>query len=143
MLEPMRKEVPKTRGERPLSQLADDAFFSLWSYPSVHRRSGRSRQPVIKEVADLMVCFKEQLILISEKDKHFSTTATNEVAWQRWARESIGYSASQLLAAERVIRRSSEPLFLDRRAERPTRLSCGPLFGVNRQPGFSSLSRPK
>ena len=119
VLQPINRGVPSTPGEQLLSRLADEAFFSLWSYPSVHRRSGSAQQPVIKEVADLLVYFEDTLVLVSEKDKHFSPTADTAVAWSRWARDSIAESASQLLSAHRHITKLREPLFLDRRAEHP------------------------
>ena len=119
MLQPVYKQDAGTRGERLLSRLAEDAFFSLWSYPSVHRRSGSTKHPVIKEVADLLVLFENQLILVSEKDKHFSSSAPNDTAWQRWARESVTESAAQLISAEKHITTRGEELFLDRRAEHP------------------------
>ena len=119
MLQPVHKAQPTTPGERLLSRLAEDAFFSLWSYPSVHRHGGSAKQPVIKEVADLLVYFENQLLLVSEKDKHFSSTADTAVSWSRWARDSVGESANQLLSAHRHITKLAEPLFLDRRAEHP------------------------
>jgi len=119
MLQPVHKAVPTTPGERLLSRLADEAFFSLWSYPSVHRRGGSAKQPVIKEVADLLVYFENQLLLVSEKDKHFSPTIDTAVSWSRWARDSVAESANQLLSAHRHITKLAEPLFLDRRAEYP------------------------
>lgn len=118
MLDPIQREAPGTPGELKLSQLADGAFFGLWSYPSIHKVGGSAKQPIFKEVADLIVLFEDNIIIFSEKDKHFSASATDQVAWNRWARESIIDSADQLWAAEKYITRTDGPLFLDRRGER-------------------------
>lgn len=112
MLRPLFRGEGTTEGERELAKLADLSFFGLWSYASVHRRIAKGGQTLGHEVADLVVVFGKDVILFSEKDIEFPSTADLAVAWGRWFRTSVSKSVAQLRGAERHVK-SRGALFLD------------------------------
>lgn len=119
MLKPIVKEVGVTEGERYLAKLADSTFVGMWSYPSVYRDEGRSKNGVGQETADLLVVFENTVIIFSEKDISFQREIDMKVAWPRWCRKAIYDSIRQLRGGEAFIRKHPNRLFLDKRCHEP------------------------
>lgn len=86
--------------EQFIFQLCRKTFLSLWSYPNP-RASGR------KELCDVLVLCDPDVIVISVKDCGLSSTASPELAAQRWYREAIEKSVKQLYGACRWLSRYS------------------------------------
>lgn len=114
MLTPIVKQEGTTRTEKHLARIAEDAFFGLWSYPSVYRDEGIAKNGIGQEVADLLVLFGTDLIIFSDKDISFPKHIDIKVAWGRWYRAAIKDSAKQLFGAESFIRNHPGRLFLDK-----------------------------
>ena len=104
-----------TIAERYLKRLCDRSFLSMWSYPGVYRDQGQTKKGTDgKEVCDLLVVFREHLIIFSDKDCEFPNTGKVELDWSRWYRRAVRNSADQVYGAERWILSHPERLFIDR-----------------------------
>jgi hypothetical protein len=86
-----------TDAERYLKRLCDRSFLSLWTYSSVFRDQGQTdKQGDGKEVCDLLVVFKEHIIIFSDKDCEFPDTGNLKLDWNRWFKRAIHGSAKQI-----------------------------------------------
>lgn len=112
---PVRRGTGVTRAECYLGQLCDRTFLSLWSYPCVYGEHG-------KELCDLLVVFRDHIIIFSDKDCAFPDTGNLTNDWNRWYKRAIKKAADQIWGAERWIREHPDQLFLD-----PT---CNELFPI-------------
>jgi len=95
-----------TDSERYLNRVCNDTFLSLWTYPSPTNANG-------KELCDLLVVFKNNVIIFSDKDCDFQDDGDIEMAWVRWYKKAIIKSSSQLYGAERELKRNPDKVFLD------------------------------
>ncbi|USX21107.1 SEC-C domain-containing protein [Oxalobacteraceae bacterium OTU3REALA1] len=127
MLKPTIKAEGTTPGEKHLAQLAEKTFIGLWSYPNIYRDEGISKNGTGQEVADLLVCFGDTIIIFSEKDISFKENPDIQVAWGRWYRSSIKDSITQLRGAESFIRSHPTRLFLDKECTLRFPLNIDPL----------------
>ncbi len=104
-----------TSAERYLKRLCDKSFLSMWSYAGVYRDQGHTNKGGDgKEVCDLLVVFKDHIIIFSDKDCEFPKTGNIELDWSRWYRKAILKSAEQAWGAERWILTHPDRLFIDR-----------------------------
>jgi hypothetical protein len=107
-----------TESERVLTRLARRAFLSMWSYANVFTDEGRSRgKGDGKELCDLLVVFGNNVLLFSDKDCEYKGDVKVEVAWPRWYKRAIVKSASQLLGAEKFIKRFGDRVFVDKNCQ--------------------------
>lgn len=103
-----------TPTERYLKQLCDRSFLSLWSYSRVFRDQGQGANNTDgKEVCDLIVVFKNDIVLFSDKHCDFPNTGNLDVDWCRWYKRAVLKSAEQIWGAERWIREFPDLLFID------------------------------
>lgn len=100
------KSVGLTASERHLAQLSERSFLSLWSYPNVFRKQG-------KELCDVLVVFREHIIIFSDKSCRFPNTGDLGLDWPRWFNRAILKSADQIHRAERWLREHPDRVFLD------------------------------
>ena len=104
-----------TASERYLSELARKSFLSLWSYPNLYTAEGRKNgKGSGEELCDLLVIFRNHVLLFSDKHCEFSTNADINIAWARWYRKAVLKSCRQLLGAESWIKRFPEHIYLDK-----------------------------
>ncbi|MGK7883082.1 MAG: hypothetical protein AB4057_00460 [Crocosphaera sp.] len=108
-----------TESERYLKSLCDHTFLSLWSYPGVYRDQISGTRTEGKEVCDLLVVFKNHIIIFSDKDCQFPNSNKLDLDWNRWFKRAIQKSADQVWGAERWIKQHPERLFLDRSCTSP------------------------
>lgn len=114
------KSEPVTASERYLQGICEKSFLALWTYPGIFRNQGKDTPSSHgKEVCDLVVVFREHVILFSDKSCHFSETGNWDVDWDRWYRKAIKKSADQLWGAERWFRDFQDRLYLDRACTQP------------------------
>lgn len=109
---PIKKGTGITGAERYLKTLCDRTFLSLWSYPGVYRDQGGG-----KEVCDLLVVFRNHIIIFSDKDCVFPDTGNLTNDWNRWYKRAIKNSAEQIWGAERWIKEYPDRLFLDSKCQ--------------------------
>lgn len=126
MLTPIIKEKGVTKRERYLARLAEDTFFGLWTFPNLYTDEGISKSGIGKELCDLLVVFKNKIIIFSDKDISFNSEKDIQVAWKRWFRKAIIKSCNQLYGAESWIKQYPERVFLDKKCTHqfPLSLSC-------------------
>lgn len=104
-----------TVAERYLKRLCDRSFLSMWSYAGVYRDQGQTKKGTDgKEVCDLLVVFREHVIIFSDKDCEFPDKGNLELDWSRWYRKAVQKSAEQVWGAERWILSYPDRLFIDR-----------------------------
>jgi hypothetical protein len=108
-----------TASERYLNRLGERPFLSLWTYPGVYRDQGKAGDGHGKEVCDLLVVFRDHVIIFSDKDCAYPETGHPGRDWCRWFRKSVLKSAEQAWGAERWIRSQPDRLFLDRACTQP------------------------
>jgi len=65
----INKPIGNTDSERYLNRVCNDTFLSLWTYPSPTNADG-------KELCDLVVVFRNNVIIFSDKDCDFNTTTS-------------------------------------------------------------------
>lgn len=103
-----------TPTERFLVALCERSFFALWCYPNVFHDQGHPGAEDGKEVCDVLVVFREHVILFSDKRCAFPPGDVN-TSWRRWYKRAIHKSAQQLHGAERWLTQYQGRIFLDRR----------------------------
>jgi hypothetical protein len=103
-----------TASKRYLTRLGERTFLSLWTYPGVYKDQGKVGDGHGQEVADLLVVFRNHIIIFSDKDCAYPNTGNPRLDWCRWFRKSVMKSAEQVWGAERWIRSYPDQLFLDR-----------------------------
>jgi len=101
-----------TPAERYLKKLCDHTFLTMWSHAGPYREPG-------KELCDLLVVFDNHIIIFSDKDCHFTNSGDLHVDWTRWLRKAVFRSADQIWGAERWLKTSHGPLFLDGACTQP------------------------
>lgn len=88
----------KNPSEKFVYEICSESFFSLWSYPNPLRGDGH-------ELCDILVQFRNDLIIISVKDIKFNAGLSDgKVAAERWRRSAIDKSIKQILGAERYLK---------------------------------------
>tara|TARA_R110002074_G_scaffold96954_2_gene210532 strand:- start:2469 stop:3803 length:1335 start_codon:yes stop_codon:yes gene_type:complete len=101
-----RRSPGITISEEVLADLCDRSFFKLWTYPNLFKKPG-------KELVDLLVVFKNTILLFSDKSCAFGNSGSAEVDWKRWYKKSISDSAHQIGQAERWLRACPDRVYLD------------------------------
>lgn len=101
-----RKSHGLTASERLLANLCERSFLRLWTYPNLFKRAG-------KELSDLLVVFREEVIIFSDKSCAYPETGNAQLDWQRWFRRAVAASAHQIHEAERWIRAKPTEVYLD------------------------------
>ena len=118
-METIRRSVGVNRSEALLAQLCDRAFLPLWCYPNLFRGKG-------KELADVVIVFGDDVILISDKACAYPETGKSDVDWQRWKSKSIDSAVDQLRRAENWLRKYPTEVYLDAKCTRPFPLTINP-----------------
>jgi hypothetical protein len=103
-----KKSHGLTSSEQVLAELCEKSFLRLWTYPNLSRKPG-------KELADLLVVFRDDVLIFSDKSCAFPNTGDPLLDWRRWFRRAIADSARQIHQAEEWIRRRPDQVFLDSR----------------------------
>lgn len=101
-----KKSRGLTSSEQVLAELCEKSFLRLWTYPNLLRKPG-------KELIDLLVVFRDDVLIFSDKSCAFPDTGDAMLDWRRWFRRAIAESARQIQQAEEWIRRRPDRVFLD------------------------------
>jgi len=101
-----------TASEKYLAEQCERSFLSLWSFPNVFREPG-------KELCDVLIVFREHIIIFSDKSCSFPNTGNVELDWSRWFKRAVERSAQQVFGAERWLKRYPERIFLDPACREP------------------------
>src|SRR5436853_2185447 len=101
-----RKAQGLTTSEKVLSALCERSFLRLWTYPNLFRKPG-------KELTDLLIIFRDDLLIFSDKSCAYPDTGNEIFDWQRWFRRAVAQSAHQVHQAERWILSQPDRVFLD------------------------------
>lgn len=80
--------------------MCERSFLTLWSYAGVFRDQGKRASGDGKEICDLLVVFDRHVIVFSDKDIEFGSTAELTVSWSRWYRAAVVDGARQVWGAE-------------------------------------------
>lgn len=112
--------MPVTPTERLLARVASSTFLSLWSYPNVYKDTGKAAKGGHgQELCDLLAVLGDDVLVFSDKECAFPSTADVAVAWGRWRRGAIEHSARQLAGAARWLREHPARVFADPACKEP------------------------
>ena len=115
-----KEEKGVTASERYLAWLGKNTFLSPWCFVNLYTDEGKKTEHGDgKELCDLLVVFKEHVIIFSDKDIAFKDTGDLNVDWGRWVRRAVLKSAPQVYGAEKFIREHADRIFLDRKCSQP------------------------
>lgn len=114
-----RKSEGLTESEAILARLCERSFLKLWTYPNLFRQPG-------KELIDLMVLFKDVVLLFSDKSCGYPDTGDAALDWRRWFSRAIAKSAHQVRQAERWLRTQPGEIFLDAAAKEKLPIALPP-----------------
>jgi hypothetical protein len=109
---PISRSDGLTCSEQYLERLCLRSFLSLWSYANVYREPGH-------ELCDLLVVFRDDVLIFSDKYCEFPDGGNLGQDWSRWFRRTVLKSAKQACGAERWIRSFPNRLFLDPACTKP------------------------
>ena len=99
-----------TSSENILINLYQKSFLSLWTLPNLFKEKG-------KELADVVIIFDDNIIILSDKEGHSQTTDLPS-KWKRFQKH-IDKSQRQLLGAQRWITNYPDKIFLDSQCTKP------------------------
>jgi hypothetical protein len=89
-----------TYGEEAVNTLAYDTYLKYWCYPGPKDEQGSK-----KEICDLLILFKETMIILSVKNYEFKGN------YERYFRSTLDKAVSQVAGAERRLLDTSRKLF--------------------------------
>ncbi|XGA79647.1 hypothetical protein OR573_14310 [Halomonas sp. CH40] len=116
-----------TASERYLALLGRNTFLSPWCFANLYTDEGKKTESGDgKELCDLLVVFREHVIIFSDKDISFKDTGDLDVDWGRWVRKAVLKSAPQVFGAEKFIRERPDRIFLDRKCTHPFPIAFPP-----------------
>ncbi|MBD8700586.1 hypothetical protein IFT54_12220 [Sphingomonas sp. CFBP 13714] len=118
-----RKSEGLTESEAILAGLCERSFLALYTYPNLFKQPG-------KELVDLMVVFRSDILLFSDKSCAYPDTGDPLLDWRRWFARAIGKSAHQVRQAERWLRSQPGMIFLDPAASAPLPIGLPPPASV-------------
>jgi hypothetical protein len=101
-----------TESEAYLESLARKSFLSMWSYPNPVFGNHPSSKAG-KELCDLLVLFRNNVILFSDKSCRYPDGADRQLNWNRWYKRSIRKSVDQLVGAKKTLSQSIHGIFTD------------------------------
>ena len=133
--EPIKPSNGTTPSENVLAQLCSKTFLRLWSWPNLYRDQRSSPTSRIgKELCDLLVVCDKHLIIFSDRSCKFTESGNLDTDWCRWYRKSILESATQILGAERWLRKFPNKIFIDEQCQQqfPFKLQPWEQFSVHR-----------
>jgi len=84
-----------TESEQFVASISERAFLKLWTHPNPIGKKG-------KELCDCLIVCGNHIIIISVKDIEYKDTG-DIAGWNRWTKDAIEKSASQIWGAERWI----------------------------------------
>lgn len=114
-----RKSEGLTESEAILARLCERSFLKLWTYPNLFKQPG-------KELIDLMVVFRNDVLLFSDKSCAYPDTGDATLDWRRWFSRAIAKSAHQVRQAERWLRTQPGEAFLDAAAKEKLPIALPP-----------------
>lgn len=106
------------KSEELIKNLCDRAFFKLWTYPNLFKKSG-------KELCDCLIIFENNVFIFSIKESKYNGK-TQDIAWKRWKRETIDGCIRQIDGAEKWIKKYPEKIFLDSKCQNKMPIKINP-----------------
>jgi hypothetical protein len=108
------KSIGLTRTERLLSELCDNTFLKLWSYPNPYKADG-------KELCDLLAVFENHVFLFFDREsRKFDKPAGDTLlTWGRWERVAVQRQIVTARRAEKYVSQHPDRIYLDPKQTRP------------------------
>lgn len=107
-----------TESEAYLESLARKSFLSMWSYSNLAFGDSATGKGG-KELCDLLVVFRNNIILFSDKSCKYPVGPDADLNWNRWYKRSIKKSVDQLIGAKKTLRQSTQHIFTDAKLHTP------------------------
>jgi len=102
-----------TKTERLLSELCNNTFLKLWSFPNPVKDDG-------KELCDLLAVFENHAFVFFDRESRRFDDSDKDVFtnWGRWAKEVVQKQVKTSFGAERYLQ-SGRAIFLDEKLQSP------------------------
>ena len=97
----------KNLSEEYVYKICNNTFLTLWNYANP-----QGKDPG-KELCDVLVICDPYLVIISVKERKFSSNQEKAVAKRRWQRRTIENSVKQIYGAERWLQSQSNVIRSD------------------------------
>jgi hypothetical protein len=103
-----------TRTEQLLSELCDNTFLKLWSYPNPYKADS-------KELCDLLAVFENHVFLFFDRESRKFDKSSDDtlLTWERWEREAVQRQIATARKAEKYVSQHPDRIYLDPRQIRP------------------------
>src|SRR5713226_6095299 len=103
-----------TRTERLLSELCDNTFLKLWSYPNPYKADS-------KELCDLLAVFEDHVFLFFDRESRRFDKGSEDIllTWERWEREAVQKQIATARKAKRYISQHPNRIYLDAKHTTP------------------------
>jgi hypothetical protein len=108
-----------TPTEQLLKYLGERSFLRFWSHANPHVSPSQ-------ELCDLLVIFRDYVIIFSDKSIDFQFHKDEQIAWRRWYREAIAKSARQLDGAMRQLLELQTPIYKNQPCTVPLEIPLPP-----------------
>ena len=122
-----------TPSEKFVASLCEQSFLKLWTHPNPKGKKG-------KELCDCLIVCGPHIVIISVKENEYKDTG-DETGWERWLKNAIEQSSSQIWGAERwlntvdkVTRHDGRIITLPGKQERRYHRICVSLGGRGQVP---------
>lgn len=104
---PIIKSAGVTPTERLLSQLCEQSFLKLWSYPNPVKDDGH-------EFCDLIAVFENHVFIFFDREIYLEASGVKDpqVHWNRWRSKVIDTQIRTARGAERYLK-TGRPIYLD------------------------------
>lgn len=96
----IEKSYGLTPTEKFLSNLCENTFLKVWSYPNLYKKKA-------DELCDLLAVFENHIFIFQDKNIFI------ELAWERWSRRAIEEQIKQLSRAKNWIINNPDRIFFD------------------------------
>ena len=112
---PMKYEekTDKTNTEKLLSELCNDTFLDLWSFPNPFNEDR-------KEFCDLIAVFNNEIFIFFDRERVINSELNGDVTskeWSRWRRKVIVKQIQTVIGAERYLM-SGRNIYCDKLAKK-------------------------
>ena len=110
--------MPVTESEAYLESLARKSFLSMWSHSNLFFGDASAGKGG-KELCDLLVLFRNNVLLFSDKSCQYPGGPDHDVNWKRWHKRSVRKSVDQLIGARRTLIQGAFGLYTDAQLHDP------------------------
>ncbi len=127
MSAPIEKREGLNASEKYVARIAEKTFLDLWCYPNLFQGKRTAQGAGSKELCDLLICFDNEVTVISVKSMDWPRKTDISVSWSRWYKRVVEHSVKQINGAIRWIMDFPDRIFLDPQYTKPFPIELPPV----------------